>query len=339
MFITVQAAPLKIQRVDDDQFSKDVSIVGAELYENPFGGTFRSWALRSWVDKKTGATAHQIYVVIRGQDGFAGYFYAADDTAEELEVTRIGLIDPKVETVGIGVGDAVLRARAATGYAVKLKAKNGDALIISVSPEQIRLQLAEVDQRRPLPPAEAERRRLELAERQEQRRLEIARQDDQRRAAQQRDAAEAEALRPMLEMVPSIAASWKGAALFTSDEPSSAGHPGAAVLGVACVDRGKLVAVTGTEFATKKTWSIGVPITDVRFYFDGDETHRNWEQFSPTEAGPLSGIGGFVEKLGAATELRVAFERVGKEDRERVTFRLDDPQQRDRLRALLAGCK
>jgi hypothetical protein len=47
--------------VTDDQFSKDVVIFGWGNYvnNNPWGGIFRDWRLRSFVDKQTHAVSHQ----------------------------------------------------------------------------------------------------------------------------------------------------------------------------------------------------------------------------------------------------------------------------------------
>lgn len=51
--------------VQTDQFSPNITIVGPEEYKNPLGGTFRSWKIRTWIDKKTLTVENQLYVDIR----------------------------------------------------------------------------------------------------------------------------------------------------------------------------------------------------------------------------------------------------------------------------------
>ncbi len=95
-----------------------------------------------------------------------------------------------------------------------------------------------------------------------------------------------------LRMAPSLTPHSGGVYWIGSIEPSSDNQrPSAAVLGVACKGGGKFVFSVGTQIPIKKTWSIAPPLTDVRYYFDDDETHRNWEQFGPSEAGPMTGLG------------------------------------------------
>lgn len=147
-------APTRISGVQDDQFGKNITISGAMLYVNPLGGTSRSWLIRSWVDKSTHEVSHQLYVDISYVGDWKYFQTAADDTARTLNVSRI---DSHVgncsggcslsETVGIELDDATLRAKSKQGYAIKLSAHSGDALVLTVSPEQINLQLAEVDKR------------------------------------------------------------------------------------------------------------------------------------------------------------------------------------------------
>jgi hypothetical protein len=140
--------------VKDDQFSKEVVIVGWGNYvnNNPWGGIFRDWRLRSFVDKQTHAVTHQIYVDIHYDDEYQYFNSAADDTARDLAVLLIDRSKecPRItcthyETVGIAIDDATLRARAAQGISVKLSARRGSAFVLTLSPEQIGLQLAAID--------------------------------------------------------------------------------------------------------------------------------------------------------------------------------------------------
>lgn len=143
--------PNQISSVEDDQFSKAITINGARLYINPFGGTFRSWFIRSWVNKSTGNLSHQLYVVLRYIGSWNFFSWASDDTAKSLNVQKI---DSQIgncmggcnfeEIVGIDLDDETLRSRVNSGYSIKLSAKSGDAIIINISPEQIRLQIEAV---------------------------------------------------------------------------------------------------------------------------------------------------------------------------------------------------
>ena len=152
--------------VQDDRFSKEVVVFGWGNYvnNNPWGGIFRDWRLRSFIDKQTHAVSHQIYVDIHYDDEYQYFNSAADDTARDLAVFAIDRSSqcPRVtcthyETVGIAIDDATLRARAAQGIQVKLSARRGAAVILTVSPEQIGVQLAAIDGiiRPPAPPAAA----------------------------------------------------------------------------------------------------------------------------------------------------------------------------------------
>jgi hypothetical protein len=152
LLLAACAAPQPHVTVEDDQFSQQVEIFGWGLYENPFGGIFREWRLRSFVDKRTHAVSHQLYVDVHYDDEYQYFTTAADDTARELAVIPIDGSDmcPRIdcthfETIGVAVDDATLRARAAQGYRVKLSARRGSTLILALSPTQIGLQLAAID--------------------------------------------------------------------------------------------------------------------------------------------------------------------------------------------------
>ena len=159
-------APKPQVTVTDDQFSKEVVIFGWGNYvnNNPWGGIFHDWRLRSFVDKKTYAVTHQIYVDLHYDDEYQYFNSAADDTARDLAVLAIDRSHtcPRItcthyETIGIAIDDATLRARAAQGIRVKLSARRGSSVVLALSPEQIGLQLAAIDRiiRPPAPPAAA----------------------------------------------------------------------------------------------------------------------------------------------------------------------------------------
>lgn len=146
--------PIEKQGVDtkDDQFTASATIAGTKQFENPFGGVFKEWFIRSFVDKKTGVVSHQLYVNTHYFGEWHFYESGADDTAAILPFLQIdrhvgncgGMCDFD-ETFALTLQDSVLRARAASGFAVKVSAKDGTSFILQVSPGQIKPQLAAVD--------------------------------------------------------------------------------------------------------------------------------------------------------------------------------------------------
>lgn len=138
--------------VKTDQFSSTASVIGPSMFDNPFGGIDRSWHLRTIIDKKSGLATDQLYVEISYIGDWKYFNAASDQDATDLPVT---VIDRSVgdcyggcslyETVGVGLDDAKLRAHAATGYAIKLYAHDGDSLILPITPQMISLQMAAID--------------------------------------------------------------------------------------------------------------------------------------------------------------------------------------------------
>ena len=53
-----------IQGVESDEFSPIMQINGITESENPLGGTFKQWSLRSFVSKLDGTTTHQLYISV-----------------------------------------------------------------------------------------------------------------------------------------------------------------------------------------------------------------------------------------------------------------------------------
>lgn len=147
--------PTTIANIQDDAFSKNVTINGGTVHEFPsgiLGSLFRNFFIRSWVDKKTGSVSHQLYVDITYDGEWKFFEWAADDTATSLNVVKI---DSHVdnchngcsfeEILGIELDDATLRSRVNAGYPIKLSAKDGTAIFLKVAPEQIKAQLEAVD--------------------------------------------------------------------------------------------------------------------------------------------------------------------------------------------------
>lgn len=154
LLVSCGGAPLQKQTVgtQDDQYSPSATIVGTKLFDNPFGGVSKEWFIRSFIDKKTGAVTHQLYVETSYIGDWKYYQSANDDTAAPLPFI---VIDREVgdctggcsleETFALGLQGSVLRAKAATGYSVKISAHDGTAFILSVPPGQIQPQLAAID--------------------------------------------------------------------------------------------------------------------------------------------------------------------------------------------------
>jgi len=143
-----------------DEFSKDIKIKGVSRSEVPnlvdfaTGGITRSWFIRSWVNKDTGAVRHQLYVDLGYHYAWKFFQSATDDTATALNFVSIdrSVIDchsscSYTETVGVDLNDATLRSRLSKGteYRVKLSAKSGDSVVLPISVDMLAHQFAEVD--------------------------------------------------------------------------------------------------------------------------------------------------------------------------------------------------
>lgn len=140
-----------------------VVIVGPADDVNPYGGTYRKWLLRSFVNKQARTVATQLYVEIGYVGGWRRYGSAADTTTH-LSVARIGSrvdtcfgkgVCSLDETVGIQLDDAKLQANVVLGYQVTISARSGDSISITIEPQQIQAQLAALAKFGRLSPAAA----------------------------------------------------------------------------------------------------------------------------------------------------------------------------------------
>lgn len=144
------ARPDLAVRIEGDRFSRLVTFHGPEFGHDSFLGTSRTWHIRSWLDRRTTLAEHQLYVAIDYVDGARGYWRAANDDAQDMAVTRLvfdkgtrgckGLCDYS-EAIGIDLPEALLEAKAATGFQIKLYARSGDTLILDIPREEIAAQL------------------------------------------------------------------------------------------------------------------------------------------------------------------------------------------------------
>lgn len=150
LVVTTQAVA-QVQ-VEDDKFSASATITGAKKAINPFGGTFRMWNIRAWIDKKTGEVTEQLYLETSYLGHWRFWQTAADDQADPLEVVAIdrsvddctGMCSYS-ETVGVTLPNDYVRRHAATGFQVKVSAKSGDSLILDVGADQIQPVLNAID--------------------------------------------------------------------------------------------------------------------------------------------------------------------------------------------------
>ena len=150
------SGPPGIQGVDSDSASPFMKIKGIVETENPLGGMFKIWSLRSFVAKSDGATTHQLYVTVAysspgGRKRFNG---ASDGSLTPLKLTPINSESHAActkkafafgchytEDFGIEVSAAALRTHAAGGYSLNITSKRGDVMVIVISPRQIAAQL------------------------------------------------------------------------------------------------------------------------------------------------------------------------------------------------------
>lgn len=138
--------------VSGDKFSKEITFLGVPVGINPFGGTSRMYRIRTWLDRETQTSKHQLYVDIGYIGDWRFYDRAADDDAHQLDVVQIATNVGSCrggcslsETVGVTLPEGTLRAKAATGFQIKLFAKSGDSLVLDITPQQIATQLAAID--------------------------------------------------------------------------------------------------------------------------------------------------------------------------------------------------
>lgn len=127
----------------ESPFEPEISVHGIEHTYTRARRDSETYYLRSFIDKKTAATRHQVYV-----GGLYRYdWYAAnDETATGLEFTPVGGSRRRyLDDFGAIVPEDKLRSRRMYGYAVKFYAKSGTTLVIQLTPRQIGAQLDAVD--------------------------------------------------------------------------------------------------------------------------------------------------------------------------------------------------
>jgi hypothetical protein len=142
-----------------------IGFVGAELqHDPPFLGIPYSnfYCLRSFLDRQTGETAHQIYVADSYFGAERGWDGARDGAGKALPFSHISTNEITCdngcayeEEFAATLPEAELRS-SAQGLAVTFTARSGNTMTIDLSEPQIASQLAAVDaQRRRSPPQTA----------------------------------------------------------------------------------------------------------------------------------------------------------------------------------------
>ena len=142
-----------------------IGFVGPKVqHDPPFLGIpdTNFYCLRSFLDRQTGETAHQLYVADSYFGAKRGWDGAHDAAGNTLPFTSIGINEiacengcSYAEEFAATIPPAVLLA-SAQGLAVTFTARSGEAMTIALSGEQIAGQLAAVDaERRQLPPQTA----------------------------------------------------------------------------------------------------------------------------------------------------------------------------------------
>jgi hypothetical protein len=138
--------------LSSDEFSKTIDIVGPVGGENPFFDVKKFYNLVTRVDKKTHRYFHELETRIIYFNDFYNFQFAADDTAQDLELVRIARSNRfcsdcyKEEDFNIVIPDAALRAHVTTGYSIKVWSRAGYYVILEISPAMIAMQLAGLDE-------------------------------------------------------------------------------------------------------------------------------------------------------------------------------------------------
>ncbi len=140
-----QSAPGTAQvTVHQDEFSKTITVLGEKAESHQ--GVDCTWLIRSFLTKAPNTVSQQLVATIEYVGFAAHYRWAADDAAQPLKVTIIkgpgGLSSDQTEIIGIALDNKTLVARQSTGYRIKLTPKVGQPVILTLTPEMIRVQIA-----------------------------------------------------------------------------------------------------------------------------------------------------------------------------------------------------
>jgi hypothetical protein len=137
-------------QIDSSKFETSTKVNGVEL-PITMARAGSSYFIRSWVDKAKGGVEHQLYAFYAYSGDWKFWNRANGEDANVLKFTEISHDVGSCyggcslyENFGVDLPDSLLRAHP-TGYQIKVYAKSGDSMILTVSPNQIAAQLRVVD--------------------------------------------------------------------------------------------------------------------------------------------------------------------------------------------------
>lgn len=141
--------PRTTVNVIDDKFTKAIELQGIPQ-KDAFDGNGTFWMLRSFADPQARTVQHQVYVEWFYPGHGTTRYHAADDTARTLRTQQIykdscGRNCGQTDTITIDIDEPTLRARAASGFQVKLSGNDGSAAILGITPQMIAAQLQAED--------------------------------------------------------------------------------------------------------------------------------------------------------------------------------------------------
>ncbi|HEX6939978.1 MAG TPA: hypothetical protein VF158_11240 [Longimicrobiales bacterium] len=156
MFPLYTYQPRNVVEVQDSEFEPHVTFVGVEVpYDTSYAANVHF--LRSWLDKKTGALYHQLYVVNYYRGDWRFWRSANNANAEPLDFVSIERDVVSCsgygsclhsETFGISIPhDALLANR--DGYSLKVYAQSGRSMVLRITARQIAAQLEAIARHRP----------------------------------------------------------------------------------------------------------------------------------------------------------------------------------------------
>lgn len=126
--------------IETDEFNPDITVDGPAMIVNPLIGIRQTYGLVTYIDKRTHVATYVIEGTVSDVRGTLDIRAAHDDTATVLPVRPV-LRDRHGNTVvDIVVSEAVLRARAATGYRVQVIASDLSVSELTISPAMIAAQ-------------------------------------------------------------------------------------------------------------------------------------------------------------------------------------------------------
>jgi hypothetical protein len=157
------AAGVLVTEAREDSSHRFISFIGPKAHHAPpFLGIPETnfYCLRSFVDRRTGETAHQLYVTDSYFGAERGWNAARDSAGAPLPFVAIGQDEIScdagcsyVEEFAANLPESVLRANP-DGLAVTFSSRSGDKKTIVVPSDRITAQLAAIDATRtPAPPA------------------------------------------------------------------------------------------------------------------------------------------------------------------------------------------